>query len=475
MPWCRCGEKEHMLGEKRCFEILKSGLQHSQNKKPDYAEFLLLTWDTYVTRVANSQIHQNVAESECYLAVDIINNLRTGSSATNILTDESIRKTVDSALDSTQHKAELPSALKLDHFPHGVMPGRFSERTASFSPEDRARWIKTLIDMASSNGLITSAKFQTGSGEIAVANSKGTLVYTSFTDANISAILTGEHDSSYAATASQEVNEINIDRFAEDLIFKSHLQKSIPRDLFADKKPGEEMKFDVILEPAAAAEWLDFLSYTGFNGLAYLEEESFLCGRMSEKVMGENVTIFDDGNNPAGYIFPFDFEGTPKKRVMFIERGIGMNVARDGLLAAKMKLESTGHSLGAGQRHNGALPLNLMMEGGDQSLDFMIASSEEPTIYVTRFHYTNIADRKEVILTGMTKDGTFLVEKGEIVCPIVNLRYLQSVVESFNQIEMLSDPVRVHDPEGYGALIPSCTVAPALKIRGVRFIGSTGK
>jgi PmbA protein len=259
------------------------------------------------------------------------------------------------------------------------------------------------------------------------------------------------------------------------LISKSRLQKTAPRDLFAGKKPGEEMKFDVILEPAAAAEWLDFLSYTGFNGLSYLEEESFLCGKLDQQVMGENVTIFDDGNNPAGYIFPFDFEGTPKKRVMFIERGIGKNVARDGLLAAKMKSESTGHSLGAGQRHNGALPLNLMMEGGDQSLDFMIASSEEPTIYVTRFHYTNIADRKEVILTGMTKDGTFLVEKGEIVCPIVNLRYLQSVVASFNQIEMLSDPIRVHDPEGYGALIPSCTVAPALKIRGVRFIGSTGK
>ena len=118
--------------------------------------------------------------------------------------------------------------------------------------------VKTLISIASSNGLTTSAKFQTGSGEIAVANSKGTLVYTSFTDANISAILTGEHDSSYGSIASQEVSEIDIDRFAEELISKSRLQKTAPRDLFAGKKPGEEMKFDVILEPAAAAEWLEF-------------------------------------------------------------------------------------------------------------------------------------------------------------------------------------------------------------------------
>ena len=464
-----------MLGEKRCFEILKSALKYAQSKKPDYAEFLLMSWDTYVTRVANSQIHQNVGESEASLAVDIIHNLRIGSASTNILTEDSLRKAIDAAMDSTHHKAQLPAGLKLEQFPHGVMPGRYSEKTANFSPEDRARWVKSLIDKASSAGLTTSAKFQTGAGEIAVANTMGTFVYTNFTDANITAILTGKNDSSYANSASQEVDEINIERFAEDLVSKCRLQKQPPRDLFAGKKTGEEIRFDVILEPAATAEWLDFLSYTGFNGLSYLEEESFLSEKLGQKIMGDNVTIWDDGNNPAGYILPFDFEGTPKSKITLIERGIGLKVATDGLLAAKMKVPSTGHSLGAGQRHIGAIPMNIMMEGGDQSLDFMIASSEEPTIYITRFHYTNIADRKEVVLTGMTKDGTFLVEHGEIVSPVINLRYLQSVVESFNQIEMLSDPVRVHDPEGYGALIPSCTVAPALKIRNVRFIGSSGK
>jgi predicted Zn-dependent protease len=434
-----------------------------------------MSWDSHLTRVANSQIHQNVSESEASLAVDIIHNLRIGSASTNILAEESLRKTIDAALDSTHHKAQLPAGLKLEQFPQGVMPGRFSDKTSSFGPEDRARWLKILIDRASSNRLITSAKFQTGAGEIAIANTMGTFVYTNFTDANVSAILTGEHDSSYGNAASQEVDEIDIEQFTEDLISKCRLQKQTPRDLFLGRKPGQEMRFDVILEPAATAEWLDFLSYTGFNGLSYLEEESFLTGRLGKKIMGDNVTIWDDGTNEAGYILPFDFEGTPKSRVTLIEKGVGLKVATDGLLASKMKTTSTGHCLGAGQRHLGAIPLNIMMEGGDQSLDFMIASSEEPTIYITRFHYTNIADRRDVVLTGMTKDGTFLVERGEIVSPVINLRYLQSVVESFNQIEMLSDPVRVHDPEGYGALIPSCTVAPALKIKNVRFIGSSGK
>src|SRR5262249_15068199 len=159
----------------------------------------------------------------------------------------------------------------------------------------------------------------------------------------------------------------------------------------------------------------------GFNGLSYHEQESFLCGKLGKQVLGENVSIWDDGTDPTGYVLPFDFEGTPKSKVVLIEKGIGENVCYDGLLAAKENARSTGHSLGAGQRHLGALPLNVFMEGGDQSLDYMIASSENPTIYITRFHYTNVADRKTVVLTGMTKDGTFLVEKGEIAEPIVNL------------------------------------------------------
>jgi predicted Zn-dependent protease len=190
--------------------------------------------------------------------------------------------------------------------------------------------------------------------------------------------------------------------------------------------------------------------------------------------MQDNITIWDDGNDPSGYVLPFDLEGTPKSRVYFIENGIAKNVAYDGLLAVTSDAGSTGHSLGAGQRHLGAFPLNLHVAGDDQSLDYMIASSEDPTIYVTRFHYTNVADARHVMLTGMTKDGTFLVKGGEIIAPVSNLRYLQSVVEAFNHVEMMSDPVLVHDPDVYGALLPSSTVVPAMKINQVRFIGSTG-
>jgi predicted Zn-dependent protease len=462
-----------MIGEKRCYEILKSALKYAQSKKPDFVDFLLMSWDSSITRVANSQIHQNVFETEASLAVDVIHNLRIGSASTSVLTEDSIHRVVDIAFESTRHKAQLPGPLKLDQFSRGTKAGRFSDHTAALSPQDRAKIIQKLIHRGNQDGLVVSAKFHTGVGEIAVANSLETLSYTCFTDANFSSILAGAHDSAYAGTASPEVDQIDFDRFTEDLIAKCKLQNRKPQNLFTGKKAGDEVFYDVILEPAAVAEWIDFLSFAGFNGLTYQEEESFLWGKLGQKVMGENIDIWDDGSDRSGYVLPFDFEGTPKTKIPFIEKGIARNVACDGLLAAKSDGKSTGHSLGAGQRHLGAFPLHLFMRGDDQSLDYMIASSEEPTIYVTRFHYTNIADVKNVVLTGMTKDGTFLVQGGEIISPVANLRYLQSVLEALNHVEMLSDPILVHDPDVYGALMPSCTIVPALKIQKVRFIGST--
>lgn len=463
-----------MLGQKRCFEILKSALQYGESRKPDYIEFLLVSWDNSLTRVANSQIHQNVAESEASLAVEVIHNLRIGSASTNRLTADSIEKAVDVAIESTRHKAELPSALRLDRFPTGALRALYSAATAKYAPQERAKTMQDIIARAREAGLTTSAKFQTGAGEVAVANSKGTLVYTRFTDANLSMILTGRYDSAYASIANPDVRALDFQAFTDRAIRKCALQDRPPQDLFAGKTPGDELFLDVILEPSATAEWLEFLSYCGLNGLSYLEEESFMSGRMGERVLGENVTIWDDGTDRAGYVLPFDFEGTPKRKVVFVQRGVAQNVALDGLLAGKMGKESTGHCLGAGQRHIGALPLNLFMAGDGQTVESMIASSQDPTLYVTRFHYTNIADRKNVVLTGMTKDGAFLVENGELKGPVKNLRYLQSVVDAFNHVDMLSAPSLVHDPEGYGALVPASTVAPAVRIRKVRFIGSSG-
>lgn len=463
-----------MIGKNGCFNILKSALKYAQAKNPNHIEFLLQGWESNLTRVANSQIHQNVSEKEALLTTEVIHDLRIGSASTNVLTQDSINKAIDMAMEATKHGMQLQVGLKLKDFPRGEKRGKFYKRTALFSPLDRARTMQGIIDRAKELRLATSAKFNTGYGEIAIANACGAMVYTSFTDANLSVIWTGPQGSCFAAIASQNIDDLNIEQLTADLIRKSRLQNREPLDLFAGKKPGQETFYDVILEPYAVSTWLEFLASTSFNGLRYHEQESFLYGKLGQKVMGEDVTIWDDGCDQAGYVLPFDFEGTLKSKLLFIDRGIGRGVAYDGLLASKEGRESTGHSLGTGNRHLGAMPLNLFMAGGNHTVESMIDSSSEPTIYITRFHYTNVADRKKVVLTGMTKDGTFLIQRGEIIAPLVNLRYLQGVVESFNNIQMLSKAALIHDPDGYGPLTPCCTIVPALKIRGVRFIGSTG-
>ncbi|MFH1624752.1 MAG: metallopeptidase TldD-related protein, partial [Pseudomonadota bacterium] len=194
-----------------------------------------------------------------------------------------------------------------------------------------------------------------------------------------------------------------------------------------------------------------------------------------ERIMGENITIWDDGGDLRGYVMPFDFEGTPKKKTVFIEKGVARSLAYDSHLAVKEGKETTGHALLPGMRDMGATPLNLFMEGGNSSLEEMVAASKEPTIYISRFHYNNTVNRKEALLTGMTRDGTFLVEDGEIKYPVVDLRYLQGIVEAFNHVTMLSPLSVIHDPGGYVPIMPESTVVPALKIRGLRFVGSRGK
>jgi predicted Zn-dependent protease len=123
-------------------------------------------------------------------------------------------------------------------------------------------------------------------------------------------------------------------------------------------------------------------------------------------------------------------------------------------------------------RSMGATPLNLFMEGGNSKLEEMIKTSKDRTIYISRFHYNNTVNRKEAILTGMTRDGTFLIEDGEIKYPIIDLRYLQSLVEAFSHVTELSPFRLIHDPAGYVPIMPESTVVPSIKIEGMRFVGS---
>ncbi|MFH1625409.1 MAG: metallopeptidase TldD-related protein, partial [Pseudomonadota bacterium] len=314
------------MNEKEKRRLLNSILDYS--KDLEFTELVLYHWDTSLTRVAGSQVHQHVAEVQSQLFITIADGKRICSVSTNNLEFQSIKRTIGKARDLVKETSPLP------HFtppsgPYKTGPKSvFSRHTADCSPNMKVGVIRRVIKIAQDHGLATHAKFLTGEGEIWIANSLGTLAFTDFTDASLSLILTGENRiSGYGASANPDVFQIDWESLTHETIKKCKMQRRTPVDIFTESKRGEAKYLDALLEPGAVADWVKYLGWIGFNSLHYQEQESFMCDHLGERIMGENITIWDDGGDLRGYVMPFDFEGTPKKKTVFIEKGVARSLA----------------------------------------------------------------------------------------------------------------------------------------------------
>jgi predicted Zn-dependent protease len=187
-------------------------------------------------------------------------------------------------------------------------------------------------------------------------------------------------------------------------------------------------------------------------------------------MVDEKVTIYDDGLDPRGLQVPFDFEGVPKKKVTFFDRGVAQEVTYDSFTAGREGKDSTGHGLIA-PNTAGPIPINLFMKEGESSLDQMIQSVRRG-VYVTRFHYTNVVEPMKAVITGMTRDGTFLIEEGQMKRPIKNLRFTESVLKALSRVTAISKDRRICS-EGtvYSRRFVTGTVVPAIKVEGFNFSG----
>lgn len=265
----------------------------------------------------------------------------------------------------------------------------------------------------------------------------------------------------YASFVARDPSPFDIESLAHEATH--NLSETEPISV----EPGE---YEVILEPHAVSELLSFLGYLGLNALAVQEQRSFFCNQFGKKLVDEAVTIYDDGLDPQGLQVPFDFEGIPKQRVVFFERGIAKDVTYDSYTAGREGKTSTGHGLIA-PNTAGPVPVNLFMKEGDSSLEGMIQSVRKG-IYVTRFHYTNVVEPMKAVITGMTRDGTFLIEEGEIKGPVKNLRFTESILKALSRVRAISRNRRVCS-EGtvYSRRFVTGTVAPAIKVDGFNFSG----
>jgi predicted Zn-dependent protease len=319
------------------------------------------------------------------------------------------------------------------------------------TPMDRAKGVSYTIKLCEKNGFKAAGAVSNSSGISAMATSKGLFACHKGTSIEFSASAMGESSSGWVERTSHKRSDINMEELAQiavDKALKSQNSKEVP--------PG---KYTVILEPDAGSDLIGYM-LGGFNALAVDEGRSFLTGKIGQKIVGDHITIVSDPYHPFHQGQPYDGDGVPTKRVELVKNGVASNLVYDRLTAKKHGVEPTGHG-GGGRNAYGAYPSCPVMEGGKATLEEMIASTDKG-ILVTRFWYTNFVDPMKVIVTGMTRDGTFWIENGKIAYGIKNFRINQNVLDMLSNVEMMSEPV-----------LAGGFVVPTMKIRDFNFSSGT--
>ncbi|MFL5718253.1 MAG: TldD/PmbA family protein [Chloroflexota bacterium] len=421
------------------------------------AEALVTAEDSALTRFANSEIHQNVAETNVAINLRVVVGKRVGVASTSRTDTEGLRRLADQAIAIARVVEELDDWGGLPG-PTEVRPtpAAYSSMTASATPEFRAEAARAVIGAADDAGVIAYGSFSTGLESMAVANSHGVRASGTRTTSQLLTVSMGPGGGSgYAEAAAVDASTIDAAALGREAAGKARATAdAIGLD------PGD---YAVVLEEYAVVDLLDMLGYLGFSALAVQEERSF--AEAGRRIGSELVTIVDDGYDPAGLPLPFDFEGVAKERVVLVEDGVCRNVVYDAQTAARAGVASTGHGLPAPNPW-GPFPLNMFMEPGTAQRQDLIAGLDRGLL-VTRFHYTNPVHPKLAIVTGMTRDGTFLVEGGRIVGPVKNLRYTQSYLDALGGTVAVAQERKALKGFLGGAVVP------AVRIEGWTFTGGT--
>jgi len=405
-----------------------------------------------LTRFANNTIHQNVAEEFLTISVRTVFDGRTARATTNKTDDESLRRAVAASSRLARCQPRNPELLPMPGPLKYASVMRYFEATAGATPEERAGIVAAVCEAAQKAGQTSAGIFATGAMQTALANSKGLFIAHRQTRAEFSITMMGGDSSGWAKANAPDISALDPAALAESAARKAALSHA-PREL----EPG---RYTVILEPAAVLDLVGFLFYD-FAGTAVLDRRSCLNERMGQQLFGKNIHLWDDVYHPLQTGVPFDGEGHPRQKVRLVAGGVAKNLVYSRGTAKKMKAKPTGHVFALPNEY-GEAPMNLVLEGGKASLDQMIASTDRG-ILVTRVWYVREVDPYEKVLTGMTRDGTFLVEGGRIVGGIRNFRFNQSMIELLSNVETLGESVRAAGEESFEMVVP------AMKVRDFHF------
>lgn len=429
----------------------------------DEVEILFNGTSSSLTRFANNTIHQNVAEVNETASIRVAFDGKTARATTNRFDDDSLKRAVQSAESIAKVQEPNPELLPLASPEEArsteKTPSRWFEQTADVSPGDRAEAVGKIVSIAKQNKLTTAGIYSSAEGEEGLMNSKGVSVFHRRTFAEVSITMLAEDSSGWQKFNSPDVREVEHVRLAEVAAQKARDSRR-PQEL----APG---KYTVVLESAAVLDLVGFM-FWDFGGMAILDQRSFLNNRIGTPLFGENITIQDDAYHPLQSGAPFDGEGVARKKIGLVEKGVVKRVAFARSTARKMReseyadkvgpIEATGHGFPL-PNEMGEMPANIVFvtPGGEQTVDQMIAGTERG-ILITRLWYIREVDPYEKILTGMTRDGTFLIEGGKVRQGIRNFRFNQSLIEMLRNVEAMGRPVRSSGEESFDMVVPAMRV-----------------
>jgi PmbA protein len=405
-----------------------------------------------LTRFANNAIHQNVAEHTLNVSVRTQVDQRTARATTNRADEDSLRAAIEASLSLAHSQPKNLQLLPIPGKQRYRQVSRFLKPTAALTPEDRARAVRRACDLAVKKGQTAAGIFSSAQAQSVVGNSRGLFAAYRDTHAVFSITMQEAAAASWAKENAANVADIDPQKLAERASEKTHRA--------TDAKELAPGRYTVILEPAAVLDLVGFLFYD-FAATALQDKRSCFNERMGKQVFGKNISIVDDVYHPLQLGAPYDGEGIPRQRVVLVDAGVPKNLVYSRASAKGAKKNPTGHGFPLPNEY-GEAPMNLVFSGGKSSLDQMIASTDRGLL-VTRLWYIREVDPYEKIMTGMTRDGLFLVEKGRVTSAVRNFRFNQSILEMLRNVESLGPAVRATGEEAFEMVVP------AMKIRDFHF------
>jgi predicted Zn-dependent protease len=381
------------------------------------AEVIVRTGTDALTRFANSFIHQNVAEDVSHVLLRLALDGRVAASSLDARTDdERLSRLVDNVIEAARVRPVDPGWPGLTQPEAAPEVDHWSPSTAAAGPDERAGIVADFV--AAAGALETAGSCPTSALTVAFANTAGQRLAGRTTVASIDGIARTSTSDGSGRQAAVDIATID-GRAAGELAAAKARDGADPGDL----EPG---RYEVVLEPQCVANLVQFLFVYGFNGRSVEEGRSFV--RIGESQFDPAITIRDDPTDPGQGGLPFDVDGTPRRPVEVVAEGVTRAVLHTRRTAAAAGTRSTGHAEEAAEEW-GALPSNTVLVPGSASRDELVGRMGRGLL-VTDFWYTRILDPRTQVVTGLTRNGVWLVEDGHIVRPIRNLRFTQSYVEA---------------------------------------------